>query len=172
MKRLTILAPILCLLCSCATGRKAAVPLPANDSTMVRVRYKLIESIDTVFVTLPQQTVERMTRDTTSTLESDYAKSTAKILPDGLLYHDLETKPQPVPVSVKSTREERDSSMIREVETPVPYPVEVEVNRLTWLQQAQIYGCRIMVALLALGLIIRYRKDLLAFIIRLCRLIR
>lgn len=139
---------------------------------MVRVRYKLIESIDTVFVTLPQQTVERMTRDTTSTLENDYAKSTAKILPDGLLYHDLETKPQPVPVSVKSTREERDSSMIREVETPVPYPVEVEVNRLTWLQQAQIYGCRIMVALLALGLIIRYRKDLLAFIIRLCRLIR
>lgn len=172
MKRLTILALILCLLCSCATGRKAAVPLPVNDSTMVRVRYKLIESIDTVFVTLPQQTVERTTRDTTSTLENDYAKSTAKILPDGLLYHDLETKPQPVPVSVKSTREERDSSMIREVETPVPYPVEVEVNRLTWLQQAQIYGCRIMVALLALGLIIRYRKDLLAFIIRLCRLIR
>ena len=172
MKRLTVLAPILCLLCSCATERKAAVPLPANDSTMVRVRYKLIESIDTVFVTLPQQTVERTTRDTTSTLENDYAKSTAKILPDGLLYHDLETKPQPVPVSVKSTREERDSSMIREVETPVPYPVEVEVNRLTWLQQAQIYGCRIMVALLALGLIIRYRKDLLAFIIRLCRLIR
>lgn len=172
MKRLTILAPILCLLCSCATQRNAAAPLTANDSTMVRVRYKLIESIDTVFVTLPQQTVERMTRDTTSTLENDYAKSTAKILPDGLLYHDLETKPQPVPVPVKSTREERDSSMIREVETPVPYPVEVEVNRLTWLQQAQIYGCRIMVALLALGLIIRYRKDLLAFIIRLCRLIR
>ena len=172
MKRLTILAPILCLLCSCATERKVAVPLPANDSTMVRVRHKLIQSIDTVFVTLPQQTVERMTRDTISTLENDYAKSTAKILPDGLLYHDLETKPQPVPVSVKSTREERDSSMIREVETPVPYPVEVEVNRLTWLQQAQIYGCRIMVALLALGLIIRYRKDLLAFIIRLCRLIR
>ena len=172
MKRLTILAYILCLLCSCATQRKEAVPLPANDSTMVRVRYKLIESIDTVFVTLPQQTVERTTLDTTSTLENDYAKSTAKILPDGLLYHDLETKPQPVPVSVKSTREERDSSMIREVETPVPYPVEVEVNRLTWLQQAQIYGCRIMVALLALGLIIRYRKDLLAFIIRLCRLIR
>lgn len=172
MKRLTILAPILCLLCSCATQRNAAVPLTANDSTMVRVRYKLIESIDTVFVTLPQQTVERMTRDTTSTLENDYAKSTAKILPDGLLYHDLETKPQPVPVPVKSTIEERDSSMIREVETPVPYPVEVEVNHLTWLQQAQIYGCRIMVALLALGLIIRYRKDLLAFIIRLCRLIR
>lgn len=170
MKRPTILVYILCLLCSCATQRKAAVPITANDSTMVRVRYKLIESIDTVFVTLPQQTVERTTRDTTSTLENDYAKSTAKILPDGLLYHDLETKPQPVPVSVKSTREERDSSMIREVETLVPYPVEV--NRLTWLQQAQIYGCRIMVALLALGLIIRYRKDLLAFIIRLCRLIR
>ena len=105
-------------------------------------------------------------------MENDYAKSTATILPNGLLYHDLETKPQPVPVPVKNTSEERDSVMVREVEIPVPYPVEVEVNRLTWFQQAQIYGCRILVALLALGLIIRNRKGIMAFISRLCRLIR
>lgn len=172
MKHLTILASLLCLLCSCATQRKTAIPVPVNDSTRVEVRYKLIESIDTVFVTLPPQTVERTTPDTTSTLENDYAKSTATILPNGLLYHDLETKPQPVPVPVKNTSEERDSVMVREVEIPVPYPVEVEVNRLTWFQQAQIYGCRILVALLALGVIIRNRKGIMAFISRLCWLIR
>lgn len=172
MKCLTILASVLFLLCSCATQHKTAVPLLSNDSTRVEVRYKFIERIDTVFVTLPQQTVERTTKDTISTLENDYAKSTAKILPDGLLYHDLETKQQPVPVPVKSTSEERDSVMVREVEIPVPYPVEVEVNHLTWLQQTQIYGCRILVAIIALGMIIRYRKGLLAFISRLCRLIR
>lgn len=172
MRRFPIIAALTFFVCSCATLRKTTVPLPIKDSTNVEVRYKLIEQIDTVFATLPPQTAERTTNDTTSTLENDYAKSTASILPNGLLYHSLETKPQPIPIPVKNTREERDSVRTREVEVPVPYPVEVEVNRLTWFQQAQIYGCRILVALLALGLIIRYRKGIMAFISRLCRLIR
>lgn len=172
MRRFLIIAVLALLVCSCATQRKTAVPLPTKDSTNVEVRYKLIERIDTVLTTLPPQTAERTTNDTTSTLENDYAKSTASILPNGLLYHNLETKPQPIPVPVKNKSEERDSVRTREVEVPVPYPVEVEVNRLTWFQQAQIYGCRILVALLALGLIIHYRKGIMAFISRLCRLIR
>lgn len=172
MKRITIIAATVSLLCSCATQKKAIETIPTKDSINTEVHYKYIERIDTVFVPLPAQKAEVTTPDTTSTLENDYAKSTASILPNGLLYHDLETKPQPVPVPVKTTSAERDSVRTREVEVPVPYPVEVEVNRLTWFQQAQIYGCRVLVALLALGVIIRYRKGILAFISRLCRLIR
>lgn len=172
MNRLPLIILSLLLVCSCATQRKVVDTIPVKDSTNVEVRYKVIERIDTVLITLPVQTAERTTADTTSTLETDYAKSTASILPNGQLYHNLETKPQPVPVPVKNKTEERDSVMIREVEIPVPQPFRVEVNRLTWFQQAQIYGCRVMVCLLALGLIIRYRKGIAAFIARLCRLIR
>lgn len=171
MKRLPIILALLLFVSSCATQQKAVAPLTVSDSTRVEVRYKTIERIDTVFVTLPPQTMERITPDTTSTLENDYAKSTASIRPNGLLAHRLETKQQPIPVPVKNKSEQRDSVAIREVEIPVPYPVEVEVNHLTWFQQVQIFGFRVLVAIAALGLIIRYRKGILAFISRLYRLI-
>lgn len=172
MKRLPIILALLLIVSSCATQHKAIVPPIVSDSVRVEMRYKTIESIDTVFVTLPPQTMERVIPDTTSTLENDYAKSTASILPNGLLSHRLETKQQPVPVPVKNKSEQRDGVVIREVETSVPYPVEVEVNHLTRFQQVQIYGFRVLVAIAALGLIIRYRKGILAFISRLYRLIR
>ena len=121
--------------------------MPTQDSIRTEIKYKLIESIDTVFITLPPQTVERTSPDTTSTLENDYAKTTATILPNGLLFHNLETKQTPVPVPAKKTEEQRDSIVYQGKEVPVPYPVEVEVNRLTWAQQAQIYGFRVLVAL-------------------------
>lgn len=166
MKHLLTFAVLLALVCSCATQKHLPTVVTTQDSTRTEVRTEIIERIDTVYVSLPPQKSERTTPDTTSTLENDYAKSTATILPNGLLYHDLETKQQPVPVPVKNTTERRDSIMERKVEVPVPYPVEVEVNRLTWWQQAQIYGCRLLVALLALGAIIRYRKPILVLIRR------
>lgn len=171
MKRLPISLALLLIVNSCATQYKAVAPLTVSDSVRGEVRYKTIERIDTVFVTLPPQTMERITFDTTSTLENDYAKSTASILPNGLLSHRLEAKQQPVPVPVKNKSEQRDSVVIREVEIPVPYPVKVEVNHLTWVQQAQIHGFQALVAIVALWLIIRNRKGILVFISRLFRLI-
>ena len=154
---MTILAAIVC---SCATTKPTATVVPTQDSIRTEIRYKLIESIDTVFITLPPQTAERTTPDTTSTLENDYAKTTATILPNGMLFHNL------VPVPTKKTEAQRDSVVYREKEVPVPYPVEVEVNRLSWMQQAQIYGFRVLVAILLLGAAVRYRKKIFQFVRR------
>lgn len=166
MRRFLPIAILAAIVCSCATTKPTATVVPTQDSIRTEIRYKLIESIDTVFITLPPQTAERTTPDTTSTLENDYAKTTATILPNGMLFHNLETKQTPVPVPTKKTEAQRDSVVYREKEVPVPYPVEVEVNRLSWMQQAQIYGFRVLVAILLLGAAVRYRKKIFQFVRR------
>ena len=166
MRRFLPIAILAAIVCSCATTKPTATVVPTQDSIRTEIRYKLIESIDTVFITLPPQTVERTSPDTTSTLENDYAKTTATILPNGLLFHNLETKHTPVPVPTKKTEAQRDSVVYREKEVPVPYPVEVEVNRLSWMQQAQIYGFRVLVAILLLGAAVRYRKKIFQYVRR------
>lgn len=166
MRHILTFAILAILVCSCATTKRTPTVVTTRDSIRTEIQYKLIERIDTVLVTLPPQFAERTTPDTTSTLENDYAKSTATILPNGLLFHNLETKQTPVPVPTKKTEEKRDSVVYREKEIPVPYPVEVEVNRLTWLQQAQIYGFRILVAIAASLALIRYRRKIFAFVRR------
>lgn len=166
MRHILTIAFLALLVCSCATTKRTPTVVTTRDSVRTEIKYKLIERIDTVLVTLPPQSVERMTADTTSTLETDYAKSTATILPNGLLFHNLETKQSPVPVPTKKTEESRDSVAYVEKEIPVPYPVETEVNRLTWFQQAQIYGCRVLVALLAVLALVRYRRGIIAFVRR------
>lgn len=166
MRRFLPIAILAAIVCSCATTKPTATVVPTQDSIRTEIRYKLIESIDTVFITLPPQTAERTTPDTTSTLENDYAKTTATILPNGMLFHNLETKQTPVPVPTKKTEAQRDSVVYREKEVPLPYPVEVEVNRLSWMQQAQIYGFRVLVAILLLGAAVRYRKKIFQFVRR------
>lgn len=166
MRHILTIAFFALLVCSCATTKPRTTVVPTQDSIRTEIKYKLIESIDTVFITIPPQTVERTSPDTTSTLENDYAKTTATILPNGLLFHNLETKQTPVPVPAKKTEEQRDSIVYQGKEVPVPYPVEVEVNRLTWAQQAQIYGFRVLVALLLVGAAIRYRKKILGIVRR------
>jgi len=166
MRRFLPIAILAAIVCSCATTKPTATVVPTQDSIRTEIRYKLIESIDTVFITLPPQTAERTIPDTTSTLENDYAKTTATILPNGMLFHNLETKQTPVPVPTKKTEAQRDSVVYREKEVPVPYTVEVEVNRLSWMQQAQIYGFRLLVAILLLGAAVRYRKKIFQFVRR------
>ncbi len=166
MRHLLTIAIFALLVCSCATTKPKTTIVSTRDSVRTETKYERIERIDTVFVSLPHQTAERTTADTTSTLENDYAKSTASILPNGLLFHNLETKQKPVPVPSKKVEEHKDSIVYREVEVPKPYPVEVEVNRLTWAQQAQIYGCRVLVALIAIFALVRYRKGIFAIVRR------
>lgn len=166
MRNLLTIAFLTLLVCSCATTKPRTTIVSTQDSIRTEIKYKLIESIDTVFITLPPQTVERTSPDTTSTLENDYAKTTATILPNGMLFHNLETKQTPVPIPTKKTEAQRDSVVYREKEVPVPYPVEVEVNRLSWMQQAQIYGFRVLVAILLLGAAVRYRKKIFQFVRR------
>ena len=68
-----------------------------QDSVRVEIRERIVH--DTAYFTLPAQSSFIVTRDTTSTIELDFAKSTASIR-DGFLHHSLETKPETIEVPV------------------------------------------------------------------------
>ncbi len=128
------------LVTSCATT-KTASEREEKDSVRIEYRERIIKVPDTVFVEIPPQTAERTTVDSVSNLENDYAKSTARINPDGTLYHDLKTKPQKKAVPTEREIHERDSIryITKTRTTTVTKTVEVKRKR-TWWEQTCIYG--------------------------------
>ena len=135
-----MLAVILCGLLGSCKSHKPLTTIVAQDSTRVEVKIETVYVPDTVFVEIPAQTAERTTADSTSHLENDYAKSDASIMPDGSLFHSLETKPQQKPVEFQKPIERKDSIVYREKEVPVPYPVTEYVEKdYTWWDKTRFY---------------------------------
>lgn len=135
MRRIFLfLAPYLALfLAGCS--RKPVEQVSTDIRT--EVRYEKILIPDTVYVEVPEQTAERTTPDSTSELENDYATSTARIMPDGNLYHDLKTKPQKKPVPTEREIVYRDSIVYRDRTKTVTVSVERE---LSWWQKVLMYA--------------------------------
>lgn len=106
-----------------------------RDSSRVEVRWKIERIHDTLRFPVPQIVERNVTRDTSSHLENDWAKSDA-VISDGLLYHSLETKPRDVPVPVDKEIVYKDSIVFRdrEVKVPEPYPVEIPAELTRWQQ--------------------------------------
>lgn len=155
-----ILGFIAFLLCSCGTGKHLPVQTEQRDSVRVEVRKETIYIRDTVFLTVPAQSAENTTRDTSSHLETDYAESDARINPDGTLHHTLRNKEQekPVPVDVPMTQKD---SMVYQGK----YGYEtLEVPReLTSWQKWQMRSFWILLAIVAVYVL---RKPLLVLIRR------
>lgn len=120
------------LLSGCAARR--IVGATSQDSVRVEVVERVEYVTDTIEVAIPYER-EVVTRDTSSHLVNAYAMSDAAILPDGRLFHSLETIPQLRPFSFKKPILRRDSIVFRNF-----YREEVvEVERdLTWWQETQI----------------------------------
>lgn len=164
MKHIIILLFALLLLGACSTTRKLSSQT-TNDRDSIRIEYreKIVNVPDTVFVEIPAQTAERMTPDSTSHLENDYAESDARINPDGTLFHSLDTKQQMKPVPTEKQIEYRDSIVYRDrikTET-VTETIYVERN-LSWWEKTQIYGFWLALAVIA----ILCRKTLFAIVKR------
>lgn len=164
MKHIIILLFALLLLGACSTTRKLSSQT-TNDRDSIRIEYreKIVNVPDTVFVEIPAQTAERMTPDSTSHLENDYAESDARINPDGTLFHSLDTKQQMKPVPTGKQIEYRDSIVYRDrikTET-VTETIYVERN-LSWWEKTQIYGFWLALAVIA----ILCRKTLFAIVKR------
>lgn len=123
---------VVCLLSGCAARR--IVGVASQDSVRVEVVERVEYVTDTIEVAIPYER-EAVTRDTSSHLANAYAMSDAAILPDGRLFHSLETIPQLRPLSFKKPVHRRDSIVYRNF-----YREEVvEVERdLTWWQETQI----------------------------------
>lgn len=132
-----------------------------NDSVRTVVKTETVYEKDTAYIEIPRQTAERITKDTISSLENDFATSNAWITSDGTLHHTLATKEQELPFEYDKKIERTDSTSTKQGTTTIVKTVEKE---LSWWQQTEIYGFRVLAALLAIGLVWKYRKAIMAFI--------
>jgi len=115
------------LMTSCRT---VYVPVETKTTVTETVR-------DTVIKTLiEKEYVKNVTQDTTSTVETKYARSTATYHGDtGLLEHDIENKKDSIPVNAPV----KEKLVV--IEKPVPCPIEklVQVEKkLTWWQNLKM----------------------------------
>ena len=78
---------------------------------------------------MPKIVEKVVTKDTTSVLENNYAKSEVSIS-DGLLAHSLETKPVKQPVEVETKIVYRDSMIVKD--NVIVQTVEVEKPLTGW----------------------------------------
>ena len=129
-----------------------------RDSVRVEIRERIVH--DTVKFEVPVIKEKNVTRDTSSHLENDWAKSDASVS-DGLLYHSLETKPKtvyvPVEVPVHDTlyieKEGKETVVPKEVEKP-----------LTWWQRFRLKGFWWLLGSLSILLLWALRKQVLRII--------
>ncbi len=163
MKKIVLLV-IIMMIASCATANKMSnVWQHFRDSDRVVTRGETVFINDTINVPVPQQDRSSKTKEDYSHLETDFAESDASVDSTGTLHHTLKNKKRDVPVPTKTPVQYRDSIVYKEIQVPVPYPVEVKVERdLTWWQKTQMIGFWIAILLIML----RYRKAIFGFIRR------
>lgn len=148
-------------MCGCCPCRHLTTEKNSQDSTRVEVRTQTILVPDTVYLEIPSQTAERITRDSVSHLENDYAVSDARINADGSLYHDLRTKVQKRAIETDKRVETRDSLICRDKVVNVKETVSVP-RELTTFQKIQIFGFWLLLVLVVfvvcLNRLLKYEK--------------
>lgn len=101
---------------SLSACRTKYIPVESKMTITETIRDTIVD------VRIETEYVKAVTPDTISTLETKYARSTAKYHGDtGLLEHDIQNKDENIPVNVPVKEK------IIEIEKPVPYPIEVKV---------------------------------------------
>ncbi len=105
---------LLTLFCtSCGTSKIVATS--QVDSVRVEIRERIVEVPVTAEVEIPKITERQVINQDSSSLSNDYAKSEAKILPDGSLYHSLETIPQKIGVPMIARIPAQDSVIFHQI---------------------------------------------------------
>lgn len=136
----------------------------SHDSIRTEVRTETVYVKDTAYIEIPKQTAENILPDTMrSSLENDYAFSDSWVTPDGMLHHTLETKPQDLEVEYDKPVQRTDSTTTHTGTKTEVRTVEVE-RELTWWEQTQLYGFRVLVVLIVMWLAWKYKSNLITFI--------
>lgn len=113
LKKALMLVGTVLMIAACS--RKIYIPVEKTVTVTETVRDTVVQ------VQIEKEYVKNITPDTTSTVETKYARSTATYHGEsGLLEHDIENKQDSIPVKVVY----KDKEVIKEI--PAPYPVEVE----------------------------------------------
>lgn len=143
-------------LCSCCPKHYPQVVY--RDSVRVEIRERIVH--DTVKFEVPVIKEKNVTRDTSSHLENDWAKSDASLV-DGFLEHTLETKGRTVYVPV--TTIVRDTVTIEKEAVETIKEVEVE-KPLSWSQRTKLGAFWWLLATCVALLIYTFRKPILTLL--------
>lgn len=139
--KLLLLLVMATLLASCRCKQQAVSthePVYLNQRDSVRVEYIERVSIDTIRVEIPipAQSASEIVRDSISIVETDFAMSVAKILPDGSLSHSIKNKEQKVGtdalVPMRETQAVETEYIYKDIPVKVPYAVEIEKKLTVW----------------------------------------
>jgi len=159
---LAVFVALAALLPSCSPKIVERVVTVTRDTTIVEVHERVIH--DTARVEIPIIKEVNVTPADSSHLENEFAVSDAWV-EDGLLHHNLRTKPQtiavPISVQVADTTtthehyEKTDATAIKVVEVDKP---------LSWWQKFRIGAFWWLLGGLALALCWIFRKPLLALL--------
>lgn len=119
------------LFVGCATQKVIQVPIENNQHQTTEIREVIKDSI--VYVEVEKEKIVNvMPADTTSTLQTKYAKSEAK-LENGKLKHSLENRRDSIPVKVVYKDVIKIDSVYVKREVPVEVRVEVPIrDNLFW----------------------------------------
>ena len=120
-----ILLFLLFLSVACSTIKQVT----PREQTTVEIRTETVYVPDTVYIEIPRIVEKVQTLDTVSVLENKYAKSAASVS-DGVLTHNLETKPVKEPAIVQKQIVYKDSIIVREVD--VDHYIEVPAELTPW----------------------------------------
>jgi hypothetical protein len=129
-----------------------------RDSVRVEIRERIVH--DTVKFEVPVIKEKNVTRDTSSHLENDWAKSDASLV-DGFLEHTLETKGRTVYVPV--TTIVRDTVTIEKEAVETIKEVKVE-KPLSWSQRTKLGAFWWLLATCVALLIYTFRKPILTLL--------
>lgn len=154
-----LLIVILIILGGCASSRLKEKS-ESVDSVQVRVEKRVEYVPYTVYVEIPKQTSERVTPDSVSFLENDYATSEARVDSAGNLFHNLKTKPQKKRADIKAPVFTKDSIVYK-----TKYLKETKIqevpHELSWFEKTQIYGFR---CFLLLAILLVFKNRIISFI--------
>lgn len=164
MKQIIVILLFGVLLTGCRTQRYMPVTQQLRDSIRTEVRTETVYVKDTAYIEIPRQTAEATLPDTLkSSLKNDFATSDAWVTPDGMLHHTLETKPQEMPFEYDKKVEKQDSTTHKTGTNTIVETKYVE-KELTWWQQTEIYGFRVLAALLIVFMVWKFRSPIMSFI--------
>lgn len=141
-------------LSSCCT-KKIVTNTITKDSLITEVKTETVYVPDTVYLEVPAQKAQCTTADSTSHLETDFAKSDARINPDGTLSHSLENKPQNKPVEFQKPIEKRDSIVYKYKYINNDVVKEKELSK--WERTKIDYGGTAIIIVLLMFVFIVYR---------------
>lgn len=147
----TLLATLLATF-SCCPCRHLATG--TTDSTRVEVRDRIVKVRDTVVVEIPAERVEVITPDTTSTVQTSIATSTATVS-GGVLTHSIENKQTAIRKPTEMRLEVRDSIIYRDRQTTKIVEVERE---LTWWQRFRLDAFWALLAVVGVAVALKLKN--------------